>query len=255
MRKILTAAFCCFVCVLSVGCSRNNDPIAGEAKKANATTASSLPSVTPRPTPQPSEKLSNADFLTAPNSWWIEPEKIPLYAQYRWPALGQRQEHVQDQHFKFEEICGSKRPSNQEFGEVYDRIASVQAQVHGNSGDWSVHEQIFHLPGDTWRMTQTTGFLYDALVGELRDCSATKTGAKILSITQVGPGEVATLSIPAENDSTVTLHEYLIAPGGTGSVVELSLWVEGNPKTPWPDPPNQEVLDAMTAGLCRKNNC
>ena len=47
------------------------------------------------------------------------------------------------------------------------------------------------------------------------------------------------------------LHEYLVVHPRSSTLVEVAMWATSPPRVDWPLVPDAQVLDAMTAPLCR----
>ncbi len=175
-----------------------------------------------------------------PDSAWISPAAIPMDARYHWPQLAGLAVSTRSPRFRFEELCAT--PPLSEDPRAF--AVAERSVVTAPDGQWQLHVQIVHWPGETWWAGQLARDTMAAAVSALRACQQTNPGASP-SLTFDGPERVA-----AVISGPVILHQYLMADPVSSTVVELALWSTAPPQTPYPTVDPAPVFDALGAPLC-----
>ncbi len=175
-----------------------------------------------------------------PDTAWIAPSAIPLQSTYSWPALAGLAVTARAPRLKLEEVCGSPViPDDPRRFAIAER-----AEVSNPAGQWQLHAQVLHWPGETWwagRLAQET---LQAAVAALKACQSTNPTASASLVVDQPDRVAAAISGP------VVLHEYLLADPVNSTVTELALWSRAPARTPWPAVTDTDVLDALGAPLC-----
>lgn len=179
---------------------------------------------------------------TIPASAWIDPESIPLYDTYQWPALGPLAVSVPAPRFQFEDQCAipPTRHDPREFA-VAERVI-----VNHPAGDWQLQAQVLHWRGETWRTGQTAMTVLRTAADALRTCQHTAPGSSPTITTDLGTGVAAVISIAGQR----VLRQYLLADPRNGTVVELAMWASSPPRVPWQAAPDAQVLAGLAVPLC-----
>ena len=180
-----------------------------------------------------------------PDSAWIEPTAIPLYSTYHWPGLAGVAVTVTDPHFRFEEGCGTPPV----VGDARDFAVAARAVVPQPEGQWQLQVQVLHWRGETWRGGDTALATFRTAVAALRVCQLTAPLASPSLTTDSAERMAAVVSglLPGQQ----VLHEYLVVHPRSSTLVEVAMWAVSPPRVDWPLVPDAQVLDAMTAPLCR----
>src|SRR6188472_4256754 len=155
-----------------------------------------------------------------PDSAWIAPTSIPLYAVYQWPGLAGLSVTAPSPRFGFEALCGSPPVAN----DPRAYAVSARSVVLHPAGQWNLLVQVIHWRGDT-----------------------ATAGATSPSVTTDDQGRIVAVISDAGHQ---VMHEYLLADPDSSTIVELAMWSSLPPQVEWPAVADAQVLDAMAAPLC-----
>jgi hypothetical protein len=177
-----------------------------------------------------------------PDSAWIAPTSIPLYAVYRWPGLAGLAVTAPSPRFGFEALCESPPVAN----DPRAYVVAARSVVLSPEGQWNVLVQVLHWRGDTATGGPTALTMLDTARSRLRDCQSTAAKASP-SITTSRPTRIAAVISDAGHQ---VMHEYLLAHPESSSAVELAMWSSLPPLVDWPTVADAQVFDALVAPLC-----
>jgi hypothetical protein len=194
-------------------------------------------------TANPSDCPPNCDRI--PASAWIDPTAIPLFPVYHWPGLPGLAVTAVDTRFRFEEICATPPIAD----DPRHHAVAARVVVPNPIGQWQLQAQVLHWRGETWRGGQTALAAFESAVASIRSCQLTAplTSPSITTHQDARMAAVISGSIPGQP----ILHEYLVVHPRSSTVTEVALWAASPPLVDWPPVPDAQVLDAMTAPLCR----
>ncbi|MFG2847701.1 hypothetical protein ACGF12_31700 [Kitasatospora sp. NPDC048296] len=190
---------------------------------------------------------------TIPAKAWMDTKSIPMDETYHYAPLAANAKPVSGAvAFKGMELCHTAADKDQE-----GPLTGVAAKSSvGFGGDrWTaqqtllVHGDPTHSSGTKQLTNLAKGYLTDAL----KACAKTAPGATVkVNSAQDAPYFAAVLTIPQQDGSTATLHEYVTTDGGW--VSELSVWATtkagAQPKDAWKGPEDKYVATGMSAPLC-----
>jgi hypothetical protein len=177
-----------------------------------------------------------------PDSAWIAPTSIPLYAVYQWPGLAGLSVTAPSPRFGFEALCGSPPVAN----DPRAYAVSARSVVLHPAGQWNLLVQVIHWRGDTATGGPTALDTLDTARSRLRDCQLTAAATSPSITTDDQGGIVAVISDAGRQ----VMHEYLLAHPDSSTIVELAMWSSLPPQVDWPAVADAQVLDAMAAPLC-----
>jgi hypothetical protein len=180
-----------------------------------------------------------------PDSAWIEPTAIPLYSTYRWPGLAGVAVTAAGTRFRFEEACNTPPI----VGDARQSAVAARAIVPQPEGQWQLQAQVVHWRGETWRGGQLASAVFDSAVASLRSCQLTAplTSPSLTTDTPTRMAAVLSGVLPGQ----AVLHQYLLLNPDNSTVAEVAMWATTPPRIDWPTVPDAQVLDAMSAPLCR----
>jgi hypothetical protein len=190
----------------------------------------------------PADCPPNCDRI--PDSAWIDPAAVPLYAVYHWPGLAGVAVTAPAPRFRFEEGCATPPVR----GDPRDYAVAARAVAGNPDGQWQLQVQVMHWRGETWRGGQLALAALQSAVAALRACQW-RSPLTSPSITTDQPERAAAVisgSIPGQ----LVLHEYLVAHPRSSTVTELAMWAPSPLQLDWPSVSDMQVLDALTAPLC-----
>jgi hypothetical protein len=178
-----------------------------------------------------------------PDSAWIDPGSVPLFAVYRWPGLGGLAATATAPRFGFESWCASADRA----ADPRDYAVAERSEVVNPPGQWNLRVQVLHWRGDT------------AAGG--RDALETLEGARAalaschLTAPEVSPsittGDALSLATVISDGGRRVMHAYLLADPASSSLIELALWSTLPSPVAWRGvPTDAQVLDVMAAPLC-----
>ena len=176
---------------------------------------------------------------------WIEPTAIPLYSTYHWPGLAGVAVTVTNPRFRFEEAVRTPPVPD----DPRQFAVAARAVVPQPEGQWQLQVQVIHWRGETWRGGQLASAVFDKAVAALRGCQLTAPLTSP-SLTTDTPDRMAAV-ISGVPPGQQVLHEYLLVHPRSSTVVEVAMWATTPPRVDWPAVPDAQVLDAMTAPLCK----
>lgn len=214
------------------------------------------------PAPDPNRPLQGncpPACTQIPDSAWIDPSTIPLYASYRWAPLAPLSEPVSGTKFLADELCAAgPQDSDERAGAITARII-----LPNPPGQWQLQVQILHWRGDPWIAGQRASAVMDAAVSLLRDkCSFAAPGVSVTRIAEQNvpggnPGQSLTATITEAGSSSRVAHIYLISDLRNSTVVELALSSASPPVVEWPHVNDDQLLAAMVTPLCTAyvNSC
>jgi hypothetical protein len=177
-----------------------------------------------------------------PDSAWIAPTSIPLYAVYQWPGLAGLSVTAPSPRFGFEALCGS--PAVADDPRAY--AVSARSVVLHQAGQWNLLVQVIHWRGDTATGGPTALNTLATARSRLRDCQSTAAAASPSITTDDQQRIVAVISDAGHQ----VMHEYLLADPDSSTIVELAMWSSLPQQVEWPAVADAQVLDAMAAPLC-----
>jgi hypothetical protein len=177
-----------------------------------------------------------------PDSAWIAPTSIPLYAVYQWPGLAGLSVTAPSPRFGFEALCGSPPVAN----DPRSYAVSARSVVLHPAGQWNLLVQVIHWRGDTATGGPTALDTLETARSRLHDCQST-AGATSPSVTTDDQGRIVAVISDAGHQ---VMHEYLLADPDSSTIVELAMWSSLPPQVEWPAVADAQVLDAMAAPLC-----
>lgn len=177
-----------------------------------------------------------------PDTAWIAPTSIPLYAVYRWPGLAGLAVTAAAPRFEFEQLCASPPVAN----DPRDYAVAARAIVPNRAGDWHVRASVMHWRGDAVAGGQTARAVLDTARARLQNCQVTAPLTSPSVTTSDAERIAAVLSVPGER----VVHEYLLADPASSTVVELAMWASLPPAVDWPAVPDAQIFEAMAAPLC-----
>ena len=185
----------------------------------------------------------NCDSI--PASAWIEPTACRCTRRTSWPASAGVAVTVTDPHFRFEEGCGTPQVPD----DPRQFAVAARAVVPQPQGQWQLQAQVMHWRGETWRGGQLASAVFDKAVAALRGCQLTAplTSPSLTTDTPDRMAAVVSGVLPAQQ----VLHEYLVVHPRSSTLVEVAMWATSPPGVGWPAVPDEQVLDAMAAPLCR----
>jgi hypothetical protein len=175
-----------------------------------------------------------------PATAWIGPSAIPLDSVYSWPELAGLAVTARSPRFRFEELCATPVPATDPRRYAF----AERAEVTHPSGQWQLHAQVMHWPGETWRGGELAQQTLTAAAAALKNCQAGNPGASASLVVDEPDRIAAAISGP------VVVHQYLLADPVNSTVTELALWSQAPVQTPWPALTDTAVLDALAAPLC-----
>ena len=189
-----------------------------------------------------------------PDSAWISPTAIPLYSNYSWPSLSGLAYTPPTPRFRFEDLCGTPSPQQDE------REGAVVAKAtYTNPPDqWQLQVQIMHWRGDPWIGGQRASTTIDAAVAALRSCQLAQPQVSVSVTTdkpgwqvhQDQPGNRVAAVINVGGAKPIAMHQYLVSDLRNSTIVELAMWSSSPPVVGWPETNDDQLIDAMTAPLC-----
>ncbi|MFE5586699.1 hypothetical protein [Kitasatospora sp. NPDC056531] len=188
-----------------------------------------------------------------PAKAWMDTKSIPMDETYHYAPLAANAKPVSGEvTFKGMELCRTAADKDQE-----GPLTGVAAKASvGFGGDrWTAQQTLLahgdptHSSGTKQMTNLAEGYLTDAL----KACAKTAPGATVkVNSAQDAPYFAAVLTIPQQDGSTATLHEYVASDGGW--VSELSVWATtkagAQPKDAWKGPEDKYVATGMSAPLC-----
>src|SRR3954452_1327424 len=151
-----------------------------------------------------------------PDSAWIAPTSIPMYAVYRWPGLAGLAVTAPSPRFGFEALCGS--PLLADDPRAY-AVAARSVVLH-EQGQWNLLVQVVHWRGDAATNGPTAQTTLETARSRLRDCQSTAPAASP-SITTDDRLRIAAVISSAGQQ---VMHEYLLAHPASSTIVELAMW-------------------------------
>ena len=177
-----------------------------------------------------------------PDSAWIAPTALPLYAAYHWPGLAGLAVTAHAPQFTFEEVCAT--PTT--LGDARDYAVAAEVTVTNPAGHWQLRAQIMHWRGDTAHGGPTASRLLEVARTQLRDCQVSAPQASP-SVTTSDPQRLAAvISVAGQR----VIHQFVLADPASATVVGLAMWSTLPPVVGWPAVADAQVLDAMAAPLC-----
>lgn len=169
-----------------------------------------------------------------PASAWPNPRSLPLGPGNRWPALADVAVPVSAPRFGFEDLCASPPvPDARAFA------VAARAVVGRPDGQLQLRGQIVHWRGETWRGGDLANGVFGAAIDALRAC---RTSAARLTTAE--PDRVS-----AVLDGPVPARVYLLVDPRSSTISEL-LFTRAPTLPAWPEAPDAQVFDAMSAPLC-----
>ncbi|MGW2249664.1 hypothetical protein ACWCXH_05635 [Kitasatospora sp. NPDC001660] len=223
---------------------------------APATGATAAPTAAPTgATPTNGAKGTSTGNLI-PAKAWMDTKSIPLDDTLHWaPLAANANPAPRPVVFKGMELCHAQIAKDDT--SMFTGSAASKAAV-GFGGDHWTAQQTLLFEGDPTRSSgtkQLTNLAEEHLTAAIKDCAKTAPSATV-KVTSPGGGDApyfaATLTLPQPDGTAVTLHEYVLAAGGT--VSELSVWATakdgGQPKEVWTAPDDKFVATGMTAPIC-----
>jgi hypothetical protein len=177
-----------------------------------------------------------------PDSAWIAPTAIPLYAVYHWPDLSGLAATTPATRFGFEALCDSPPVAD----DARDYVVAARAVVPNPAGQWNLAVQVMHWRGDTAVGGPTAQLSVDAAKARLRACQVTAPLASPSITTDAPQGMAAVISVAGQQ----VMHEYLLAHRASSTVVELAMWSSLPTQVNWPAVSDARVFEAMAAPLC-----
>lgn len=177
-----------------------------------------------------------------PDSAWIAPESIPLFAVYRWPRLAGLAVTASSPRFGFEALCVS--PPVAQDPRRY--VVAARAVVLQPPGQWNLLVQVLHWRGSVTHGGPAALATLDAARDRFDECQATAPAASP-SVTSSDTRRIAAV-ISVAGDQV--MREYLLADPDSGSVVELAMWSTLPVAVDWPAVSDATVFAAMAAPLC-----
>ena len=198
--------------------------------------------IAPSPAPRAVPGLCPPICDAIPDSAWIAPTAIPLYAVYRWPGLAGLAVRASGTRFGFEALCDSPAVT----ADARDYVVAARAVVPNPAGQWNLAVQVMHWRGDTAWSGPIAQLVLDTARARLRDCQLTAPLASPSITTDLPQGIAAVISVAGEQ----VMHEFLLVHPGSSTIVELAMWSSLPPVVGWPAIPDAQVLDAMAAPLC-----
>ena len=180
-----------------------------------------------------------------PDSAWIDPAALPLYQIYRWPGLAGVAVTATNPRFRSEDACGSPPVPD----DPREYAVAARAVVPQPDGQWRLQVQVMHWRGETWRGGQLASGVFDRAVAALRGCQLTSplTSPSLTTDSANRMAAVVSGVLPGQG----VLHQYLLVNPDNSTVVEVAMWTTAPPRVEWPAVPDAQVLDAMSAPLCR----
>ncbi|MGW3039361.1 hypothetical protein ACWC9T_04755 [Kitasatospora sp. NPDC001159] len=256
--RLVTATAAALLCVgaLSACGPDNNDPNGGKTAAPAPTGATAAPAGgdTAKPTGGASKPPAADGAVSIPAKAWMDTKSIPMDETYHYAPLAANAKPVNGVvTFKGMELCHAA-PTKDDEGPLTGVAAKASV---GFGGDRWTAQQTLLVHGDPTHSSgtkQMTNLAEGRLTDALKACAKTAPGAtvKVNSAPDSTFAFSAVLTIPQQDGSTATLHEYVTTDGGW--VSELSVWATtkagAQPKDAWKGPEDKYVLTGMSAPMC-----
>ncbi|MFI9360711.1 hypothetical protein ACIG5E_06575 [Kitasatospora sp. NPDC053057] len=254
--RLVTATTAALLCVGALSaCGPDNSGQDGGKTAAPAPTSAAPTGAAPTGAPATGGSTSkpDADGKTLPAKAWMDNKSIPMDETYHYAPLAANAKPVTGAvTFKGMELCHAAPTKDQE-GQFTGTAAKASV---GFGGDRWTAQQTLLVHGDPTHSSgtkQLTNLAEGNLTDALKACAKTAPGATVkVNSADGAPYFAAVLTVPQQDGSTTTLHEYVTTDGGW--VSELSVWAVtkggAQPKDAWKGPEDKYVATGMSAPLC-----
>lgn len=259
-RQLAVTTAVALLCVGALSaCGPNDDKGGQDAGKTAAPTATgtAAPATTgAAPTATGTGGTGGAPKGSIPAAAWMSARSIPMDETYHWAELARVAKPVTGDAatFKGMELCHT--PVAKDDAWLFTGKAAARAALNeGGAEHWTAQQTLVHHgdPRPSSGAKQATNLAYAHLVEAVKNCGQSLPGATVkVASADDAPYFAATVTAPGPDGTTVTLHEYAVAAGG--SVSELAVFARAKagaqPKDAWKAPEDRYVGTGMTAPLC-----
>ncbi|MGA5816602.1 hypothetical protein ACPC54_01875 [Kitasatospora sp. NPDC094028] len=256
-RQLAVTTAAALLCLGALSaCGPNDDKGGQDAGKSAAPTATVPAVVAATAAPGATGGAGGGAKGSIPAAAWMSSRSVPMDETYHWAALAPVAKPVTGDAatFKGMELC--RTPVAKDDAWLYTGKAAARAALNeGGAEHWTAQQTLVYHgdPRPSSGAKQATNLAYAHLVEAVKNCAQSVPGATVkVASADDAPYFAATVTVPQPGGSTVTLHEYAVAAGG--SVSELAVFATAKagaqPKDAWKAPEDKYVGTGMTAPLC-----